>query len=734
MKKLTFIFLIFLINACESPQQDETTTALQPVDYVDPFLGTGGHGHTYPGVTRPFGMVQLSPDNGTEGWDWCSGYHYTDTIIAGFSHLHLSGTGIGDLYDISFMPGIRHHEGDSLLGYFSHQNEQAEPGYYQVYLHNYDINVALAATERVGFQQYTFPESEQAVIELDLGFSINWDEPVTTYLKIHNDSTISGFRKSTGWARNQWVYFYSVLSKPFSNYQLKNGEQLKSDSISGKSVKGTFYYQTSAEEKILVKTGISTASIAGAKAAIEQEMPGWNFDQLRNESKEIWNENLSVIKLNDPDNDKATIFYTGLYHSMLAPSLYSDALGEYKGVDTAIHKAEGYNRYTVFSLWDTFRAAHPLFTITQPERVSDFIRSMLAFYDEYGLLPVWALHGNETNTMTGYHAVPVIAEAYLKGYRDFDIEKAYEAMKASAMQDIRGTDLYRKYNYVPADLDGWSVTKTLEYAYDDWSIAQIAQLLGKEEEYEYFISRSQYYQNLFDPSTGFMRGKTSEGNWVEPFDPYYSEHGFEGMYIEGTAWQHSFFVPHDVEGLIELYGSDSAFSNKLDTLFTTESVLRGENVSLDITGLIGQYAHGNEPSHHIAYLYNYAGQPWKTQYWTSYIMDSLYTSGVDGLSGNEDCGQMSAWYIFSSLGFYPVNPVSLTYQIGSPKFEEISIQVSGEQDFVITSENLGPENPYIQKVTLNGQPLERSYLRHSEIMAGGSLHFVMGPQPNYDLW
>ena len=734
MKNRSIYFLLFFFIACESPQPEGDSAARQPVDFVDPFIGTGGHGHTYPGVSRPFGMVQLSPDNGTEGWDWCSGYHYSDTIIAGFSHLHLSGTGIGDLYDISFMPGIRQSERDSLLGYFCHQNEKAEPGYYQVYLNNYDINVELAATERVGLQQYTFPQSDNAIVDIDLGFSINWDEPVTTYLQVHNDSTISGFRKSTGWARNQWVYFYSVFSKPFNKVELSNGKQTSRDSIGGKSVKGSFYYQTAEEEKILIKTGISSASVAGAKAAIEQEMNDWDFAEVRQETNEVWNENLSVIRLKDADEEKATIFYTGLYHSMLAPALYSDALGEYKGVDTTIHKAEGYNRYTVFSLWDTFRAAHPLFTITQPERVSDFIRSMLAFYDEYGLLPVWALHGSETNTMTGYHAVPVIAEAYLKGYRDFDIEKAYEAMKASAMQDIRSTDLYRKYNYVPADLDGWSVTKTLEYAYDDWCIAQIAQLLGKEEDYDYFISRSQYYKNLFDPGTGFMRGKTSEGNWVAPFDPYYSEHGFEGMYIEGTAWQHSFFVPQDVEGLVDLYGSKRVFTNKLDTLFTTESVLRGENVSLDITGLIGQYAHGNEPSHHIAYLYNYAGQPWKTQYWTSYIMDSLYTSQIDGLSGNEDCGQMSAWYIFSCLGFYPVNPVSLTYQIGSPQFAEISIQVAGGKEFEVTTESLEPDNPYIQSATLNGEPLERSYLRHSEIMAGGNLHFVMGPEPNEDLW
>lgn len=726
--------LLLLVMACQ-PQENKESDRTDFNQFVNPFVGTGGHGHTFPGATLPYGMVQLSPDNGTEGWDWCSGYHYSDSVIVGFSHLHLSGTGIGDLCDISFMPGIVDKNYPEMIGSFSHQNESATPGYYSVQLENYNIKTELTTTPRVGYQQHTFPATDSAVVKLDLGFMINWDAPTETSLQVINDSTIQGYRKSTGWAKDQWVYFYSVFSAPFEGFRLyQDSSEVAETEVNGKLTQGHFYWNVKESTKIGIKTGISMVGTEGAKKAIDQELPGWNFKQTKETAADIWNQQLAKLDVHFDEADDQETFYSALYHTMMAPTLFSDANGEYKGVDSTVQQSAGYDRYTVFSIWDTFRAAHPLFTLTQPDLINDFINSMLAFYDEYGLLPVWALEGNETNTMTGYHAVPVIVEAYLKGFQEYDVKKAYEAIKASADQDIRGTDLYREYHYIPADLDGWSVTKTLEYAYDDWCIAQMAKALGEEEDYQYFTQRSQYYQNLFDPESGFMRGKNSDGTWVEPFDPYYSEHGFEGIYIEGTAWQHSWFVPHDVQGLIGLFGSEMAFTKQLDQLFSAESIVKGENASADISGMIGQYAHGNEPSHHIAYFYNYAGQPWKTQALVRQIIDSLYTNQPDGYSGNEDCGQMSAWYVFSSLGFYPVNPASGVYVIGSPKVEEATLNLNGNVQFKIMAENNSPENIYIQSATLNGAELTRSYITHQELMAGGELIFIMGNQPNKELW
>jgi len=726
--------LLLLVMACQ-PQENKESDRTDFNQFVNPFVGTGGHGHTFPGATLPYGMVQLSPDNGTEGWDWCSGYHYSDSVIVGFSHLHLSGTGIGDLCDISFMPGIVDKNYPEMIGSFSHQNESATPGYYSVQLENYNIKTELTTTPRVGYQQHTFPATDSAVVKLDLGFMINWDAPTETSLQVINDSTIQGYRKSTGWAKDQWVYFYSVFSAPFEGFRLyQDSSEVAETEVNGKLTQGHFYWNVKESTKIGIKTGISMVGTEGAKKAIDQELPGWNFKQTKETAADIWNQQLAKLDVHFDEADDQETFYSALYHTMMAPTLFSDANGEYKGVDSTVQQSAGYDRYTVFSIWDTFRAAHPLFTLTQPDLINDFINSMLAFYDEYGLLPVWALEGNETNTMTGYHAVPVIVEAYLKGFQEYDVKKAYEAIKASAAQDIRGTDLYREYHYIPADLDGWSVTKTLEYAYDDWCIAQMAKALGEEEDYQYFTQRSQYYQNLFDPESGFMRGKNSDGTWVEPFDPYYSEHGFEGIYIEGTAWQHSWFVPHDVQGLIGLFGSEMAFTKQLDQLFSAESIVKGENASADISGMIGQYAHGNEPSHHIAYFYNYAGQPWKTQALVRQIIDSLYTNQPDGYSGNEDCGQMSAWYVFSSLGFYPVNPASGVYVIGSPKVEEATLNLNGNVQFKIMAENNSPENIYIQSATLNGAELTRSYITHQELMAGGELIFIMGNQPNKELW
>ena len=734
MMQNKFIWLVLcllgLASAC-TLEKDRGETAVQPAasTLVDPFLGTGGHGHTYPGAVRPFGMVQLSPDNGTEGWDWSSGYHYSDSVIAGFSHLHLSGTGIGDLYDISFMP---YYEADLKAGtpqVFSHDKEQAIPGFYSMVFEN-GIDVALTATDRVGLHRYIFPEDSVKALALDLGFHLNWDKPTDTKITVVNDSLLTGYRKSTGWAKEQWVFFAAQFSEPIRDIKLQNDlKETASTELSGEKVKALLTFWPG-KEPLLVKVGISSASEEGALENIVQEAPGWNFEQKMEEAAGAWEQELAKIeaRLIAPVLD--TVFYTALYHTSLAPSLFSDAKGQYKGANHQLQTAEGYKRYTFFSLWDTFRAAHPLYTITQPERLDDFLKSFLAFYQESGLLPVWALQGNETNTMTGYHAVPVLADALLKGHMQEQAEEIYQAMLASAAQDIRGTDYYREYGYIPADKDGWSVTKTLEYAYDDWAIAQVAKKLGKQDDYERFMQRAKSYKALFDKETFFMRGKNSDGSWVSPFDPFHSEHGFEGMYIEGTAWQHSWFVPHDVEGLIALFGSPALFEHHLDSTFNVTSQMTGENVSVDISGLIGQYAHGNEPSHHIAYLYNYVGKPWKTQERVRAIMEKMYTTGPEGLAGNDDAGQMSAWYVFSALGFYPVNPADGNYVLGSPLVKEASIKVGGEKNFEVVAENNSAENKYVQQVYLNGEPLQRSYITHQEIMAGGQLRFVMGPEPN----
>jgi predicted alpha-1,2-mannosidase len=722
--------LLGLAPAC-TLEKDRGESGLQSAAgiLVDPFLGTGGHGHTYPGAVRPFGMVQLSPDNGTEGWDWSSGYHYSDSVIAGFSHLHLSGTGIGDLYDISFMPYYEEDLEEGTPQAFSHQQEQASPGFYQVNLTN-GIGVALTATERVGLHRYHFPEDSVKAMVLDLGFRINWDKPTDTRITVVNDSLLTGYRKSTGWAKEQWVFFAAQFSEPISSIKLQNElNDMASTVLRGEKVKALFTFRPG-KEPLLVKVGISSASEEGALENIRQEAPAWDFEQKVNEAAAAWEQELAKIeaRLIAPALD--TVFQTALYHTSLAPSLFSDVKGQYKGANHQTQIAEGYNRYTIFSLWDTFRAAHPLYTITQPERLNDFLQSFMAFYEESGLLPVWALEGNETNTMTGYHAVPVLADALLKGHMQEEAEEIYQAMLASAAQDIRGADYYREYGYIPADKDGWSVTKTLEYAYDDWTIAQVAKKLGKQDDYERFMQRAKSYKALFDKETLFMRGKNSDGSWVSPFDPFHSEHGFEGMYIEGTAWQHSWFVPHDVDGLIALFGSPAHFEHHLDSTFNVTSQMTGENVSVDISGLIGQYAHGNEPSHHIAYLYNYVGKPWKTQERVRAIMDKMYTTGPDGLAGNDDAGQMSAWYVFSALGFYPVNPADGNYVLGSPLVKEARLKVGEQKYFEVVAENNSTDNKYVQQVYLNEEPLQRSYITHQEVMAGGQLRFVMGPEPN----
>ncbi|WP_256010632.1 GH92 family glycosyl hydrolase [Desertivirga xinjiangensis] len=722
----------------------QITKAQKRIQHVNPFIGTGGHGHTFPGATRPFGMVQLSPDTFNEGWDWCSGYHDSDRSIMGFSHTHLSGTGRGDLLDILVMPGTgaiklkpgsRSNPGEGYRSRFKKENEKASPGYYSVLLDDYGIKAELTASKRVGFHRYTFPASKESHILFDLFHSFKTDSVINTWIRIDNDSTITGFRKTRGWGEgtekdfvSEEIWFVARFSKPFKSSAIARGQVLSATekSASGRDLKAVLNFDTKAEEALMVKVGISYTDENGAFNNLREEVRHWNFDRVRHEAAQEWEESLSAIDVNDGGAEEKSIFYTALYHSMIAPTVFSDADGRYMGFDKKIHHAQNFENYSVFSLWDTFRAANPLFTITQPSRINDFINAMLAQYKEYGLLPVWPLVGSETNCMIGYHAIPVITDAYFKGFRGFDVNLAYEAMKKSAMQDEFGIAHLKKYNYVPADLENKSVSKTLEYAYDDWCIAQMAKALGEMNDYNYFLKRSEAYKNVYDTQTGFMRGKDSKGNFIPGFDPAFASYG-KSDFIEGNSWQYSWFVPHNVNGLIDLMGGRESFSKRLDALFSQKSAdISGKPI--DITGLIGEYAHGNEPSHHIAYLYNYAGQPWKTQEKVREIRSILYGSKADGLCGNEDCGQMSAWYIFSGLGFYPVNPASGRYNIGSPLFKEAAIKL-GDKSFLITAKNLSSINIYIQSVTLNGEDLKRSWINHDEIVKGGKLEFNMGAKP-----
>ncbi|WP_259066521.1 GH92 family glycosyl hydrolase [Mucilaginibacter sp. X4EP1] len=703
--------------------------------YVDPFIGTGGHGHTFPGAAVPFGMIQLSPDNGRTGWDWCGGYHYGDTVIAGFSHMHLSGTGIGDWCDISVMPETRliTDTADHGLAKFNHRNEIATPGFYKVTMDN-GISAAFTVTEHCGLHNYIFPANVSPVIKLDLGYHQNWDKPTETYVEKLDDSTLVGYRYSTGWAQTQRVYFALRSSVPFSKLSIiADGKPIPSSGAKGTGVIAQLLFNKQKANHIMLKVALSTVSSDNATQALK-EINNWDFNSVRKHAAEKWEHELSKIKINTNDIRIKRIFYTGIYHTCIAPSQYSDADGTYQNAKGEIHKMPaGQQRYTAYSLWDTFRALNPLYTLTQPERYLGILNSMLAFYKENGLLPVWDLSTDETNCMTGYHAVPVLADAILKGIKGIDYQLAYTAMKASAMENIRGCNYYRQYGYVPQDKYGASVTNTLEYSYDDWCIAQVAQKLGYGDDYKYFMKRSAGWKNLYDPVTGFMRAKNADGSWVTPFDPFYSEHNPDkAMFMEGDAWQYTFFVPQDVDGLISAYGGRQKFVKKVDSLFTISSIMHGEDQSPDISGMIGQYAHGNEPSHHVAYLYDYAGMPWKTQSRVRMIIDSLYHDQPDGYAGNEDCGQMSAWAVWNIVGLYPANPASGRYMFGSPAVNESVIKTKGGK-FVIIALNNSKANVYIQSATLNGKPHHKLYITHQQIENGGVLEFTMGPKPKKDL-
>lgn len=725
--------MLVLLISCTGQREQSMTGVTDPASLVDPFIGTDWHGHVFPGATLPFGMVQLSPDNGTNGWDWCSGYHYSDTVIAGFGHTHLSGTGIGDLVDIVFLPSMddfregfsddRSSVAQENRSSFDHANESAEPGYYSVKLDN-DVTVCLTATRRAGLQKYIADDDGIMNVLIDLGFAINWDSPVDCSLSFDGE-VLRGMRISSGWAERQYQYFASMFSKePVRVRGVEDGLFNDRQSVQGRRIGMIFSFDVEEGEEILVKTGLSAVDEEGALNNLVTEIPGWEFDEVRKAAYDEWNRELSVIQASSGDPETLTVFYTALYHSLIAPNTYSDQDGRYRGADLEIHRSDSLTNYTVFSLWDTFRAAHPLFTIVQPVRVPDMINAMLNIYRQQGKLPVWSLMANETNTMIGYHAVPVIADAMLKGVEDFDYEQAYEAARHSSNLDHEGLDYYRSYNYIPADLENESVSKTLEYCYDDWCIAQMAKLLGKEEDYSYYMRRSTYYKNIFDEETGFMRGRLSDGSWKIPFDPLYSSHR-QDEYTEGNAWQYSWFVPHDLYGLASLMGGTYDMLQKLDSLFLQEEGVTGENASSDISGLIGAYAHGNEPGHHTTYIFRSLGKAHRTEELVRQIMTEMYHSGKDGLCGNEDCGQMSAWYVFSAMGFYPLNPADGMYIFGSPVLDEAVISLPGNKEFIIRAENNSPENIYVNKIILNGEGIERNYIRHDEIMQGGSLVFEM---------
>ena len=644
--------------------------------HVNPFIGTGGHGHTFPGATTPYGMVQLSPDTRIDGsWDGCSGYHYSDNLIYGFSHTHLNGTGVSDYGDIMLMPtmGKPSFDNKEYSSTFSHTNEKASAGFYAVKLDKHDIDVRLTTSTRVGFHEYTFNKEGQANIVLDLNHR---DELLEGRIIIVDDNTIEVLRRSKAWAQDQYVYARIEFNVPLKVNLIK-GETTKLKWIyKGKDLAVSFSKQVKKGEKILVKVSLSPTSYEGAKLN-SSEIKHWDFEKVKKETEALWNKELSKIEVTSYDKDKLAIFYTALYHTMMQPNIAQDVDGKYRGRDNEIHVAEGFDYYTVFSLWDTFRAAHPLYTLIDKKRTSDYINTFIKQYEQGGRLPVWELASNETDCMIGYHSVSVIADAMVKGIKGFDYEKAYEASKASAMRDVLGLEAYKKNGFISIDDDHESVSKTLEYAYDDWCIAQMAMILDKKEEYQYFMKRSQSWKNLFDWETGFIRPKKN-GGWDKPFDPKEVNNNF----TEGNAWQYTFFVPQDINGMIEAYGGNDKFEAKLDEMFNSESKTTGRE-QVDVTGLIGQYAHGNEPSHHMAYLYNYVGKPEKTNEKVKYILENFYKNTPDGLIGNEDCGQMSAWCVLSAMGIYAVTPgIGGYWETVKPNFDKIVVKVEDKERII----------------------------------------------------
>ena len=744
-----FLCSAWLMSGCSS----RPTSQQDYASYVNPFIGTGGHGHTYPGAVVPNGMIQPSPDTRIDGWDACSGYYYADSTINGFSHTHVSGTGCCDYGDVLLMPTVGRQEYHPLgkesqrLAYasaFSHEREQAEPGYYSVFLDRYGVQAELTSTQRAAIHRYTFPATDEAGFILDLDYSLQRQKNEDMCIEVLSDTEIRGSKKTVYWAFDQYIHFYAKFSKPFTYTLVTDSVKMGEGSALQPTAKVLLNFSTKKGEQVLVKVGVSAVDKDGAQRNVETEIPAWDFDAVRAAARQSWNEYLSKIDIETEDADQRTMFYTALYHTGMQPNLFTDADGRYLGMDLKVHQNQTNEPlYTIFSLWDTFRAYHPLMTIIQPEMNQAFIRSLLQKQREGGIFPMWELAGNYTGTMIGYHATSLIADAYTKGYRDFDVEEAYRACLRAAEYDTTGIHCpalvlphlmpqakywKNKIGYVPCDKDNEAVAKALEYAYDDWCISVLAKALGDTVNQQKYEAFAKGYQKYFDPTTRFMRGVDSKGNWREPFNPRSSNHRNDD-YCEGTAWQWTWFVPHDVEGLVALMGGEEAFISKLDSLFTAESALEGELVSADISGLIGQYAHGNEPSHHITHFYNYVGQPWRTQELVDEVLHTLYANNPDGLSGNEDCGQMSAWYILNAMGFYQVCPGKPVYSIGRPLFHNSAIHLDNGKVFTIVVHNNSRVNKYVQKIALNGKELNAPFFTHNDIMQGGTLEITMGSEP-----
>lgn len=734
-KSLLFVPVLSLcLASCGSSQKGQEMEDL--TQFVDPRIGTGGHGHVFYGANVPYGFIQLGPTSIPQSWDWVSGYHVSDSTVIGFPHTHLSGTGIGDLHDINVMPvvgEVTYSRGDAssyetgLWSYSDRSKEVVTPGYYRTHLSRYNVDVELTATKRVGFHKYTFLGNESPAIVFDMVNGGCWDKTTEAVIRVVNDSTVSGYRYSKGWADDQRVFFRAEFSRKFDNVEFIVNDSVKEgDMAKGAQLFARVNFAAGNQEPVYMKVALSPTSEEGAQLNMQTELSGWDFEKTIADAKAAWNKELNKVKVYTTDEASKKIFYTSLYHTLFAPSEFCDVNGDYYGADKQMHKDEGFVNYTTFSLWDTYRAAQPLMTILHPEKMSDIINTMLHIHQQQGKLPVWHLMGCETNCMVGNPGVPVVADAILKDIKGFDTELAFKALKESSMLPERGMEHRIEYGFIPADKMTEAIAYDMEYAIADWAVAQAAQKLGKQEDYEYFLKRSKSYKNYFDASTGFMRGKMLDGSWRTPFSPYASSHR-EDDYCEGNAWQYTWLVPHDVEGLVECFGSKEVFVNKLDSLFLANGDM-GEASSPDISGLIGQYAHGNEPSHHTVYLYTLVGQPWKTADRIKEILHTMYTDQPDGLSGNEDVGQMSAWYILSSFGFYQVEPAGGKFVFGYPNFDKVEITVPAGK-FVIERENKGQQNNYIQGIVLNGTEYKKPWIEYADIMKGGELKFLMGDEP-----
>ena len=726
--------LAMMSSACVS-QKEDGAISQDYLAYVDPYIGSGEHGHVFVGASVPLGMVQIGPQNIHKGWDWCSGYHYSDSVLIGFSHTHLSGTGCADLGDVLLMPYVgevrtARGEQDNIEGscstYYSHKNEEVAPGYYSLLMDN-GVRAELSATDRVAIHRYTYPEgTPRLLVNLKEG---NGDRAFETGLKRVDEYTVEGYRFSRGWSPQHKVFFVLKSEQPIESVAVFDDDTpVGQDTLTGKAVKGVLTFKGN-PKNVQLKVALSSVSCANALANMEAEQPGWDFEKVRTDAEKRWNEMLSCIDVESADERGKKIFYTSLYHMFIAPTLYADVNGEFRGHDDKIYKADGWTNYSTFSLWDTYRTLHPLLTIIQPQLVPDMVNSMLSIYDQQGKLPIWPLVGGETNQMPGYSAIPVIADAYLKGFQGFDPERALNTMVASATYEKqRGVPYVLEKGWIPCDKMPEATSIAMEYAVGDWGLAMMAQKMGKQDIYDTFLKRGHYYEHYFDKSINFIRPKMDDGSWRTPYDPFQSIHGW-GDFCEGNGWHYTFFVPQHPEGLISLMGGDERFVGKLDSLFVAEGDM-GEHASADISGLIGMYAHGNEPSHHVAYLYAYAGQQWKTAEKISYIQHNFYTDRPEGVIGNEDCGQMSAWHVLSALGFYQVNPSNGIFVFGSPLFEKMTVNLPEGKTFTVEAPAVSKDNKYIQSVRLNGKPYTKSYITYEDIMAGGTLSFEMGSEPN----